>query len=1236
MIIILIIIATSCSLVQLTTVRDGNDLVHKLCNLNTTTNLVLNCSIKYYISSDHQSCVVNGSHSLTILSSDPNKLANVSCSNDSILTPSFGIAFVNVSVTIARVKFDHCGTRLTNFKALDMAKISGLSFSPNHSALFVFIRSTIDFFDIIITDYNGFAVIAINVANANITKVRITSDLDGYVSSLTEKSIGSGVLVIYSNSTSVASSSSFVFRNSTFSVNIDSNFKALKGCSPLSNDKKIYNAAGLTVLSYGIKEKVIVDISRTVFYSNYGNQGGALLIILMSTKTTIVNIGKDSRFESNFIVYNCSGAAIAFHMNDQNIVNVNNSIVPLSVTDTFFIENRGITGDDMAMDLFRAGTIYVKITDPSVKTSVEFRNVRFDKNMAFKISSCLYFKVDSYSSAFVDVTFENVDASENSQSLGVNLLSDMGIFSFINVHNVYFKGNNHFVKNIGTVIKSYHSNIHLNGNNTFKSNLALSGAAINIEDSYLYIDCTKKFQLIDNTANITGGAIYAHNTNTDASPLCAVEFLSSNSCKIVSQNNIADKGGNTMFAYPIYNCYEKSSQRFVKPSKNYTKLFEISGGKSRSNNNLEISTKVHHMVECNNSNNKRDNFGGIHIRFGLIAIDEAGNNVYSRVHFLLAKIANETKLIHTKSKIIMHGQMDIMESKKRNHCTNFSVKLLFYDHKNESKKLYLFATPEKSSQILKIIVQIQSNCSLGFQLNNGICECSKAVEKFYKMYNMIGNCDTDSLTIQKPNNFIYAWLGNISHDPSKFAIAYHCPIEFCHYGQNYSHYHVTYLNDSFKEFRFVNLYDNHSESLCRENRAGVLCGNCNESVVFGSGECRGCSNWSLFTIVLYIVSGPLVLCVLFALRLTLEAGTINGIIFFAQTANLGILQMLEQYKTSHPIFGYFAFVFVSMLNLNLGFPLCFFDGMNELQKTGLLLIFPVYLTSIALLVTIFCHYSSHRFSKRTVHLSEQVFITIVHISIFKLLITAIDVFTPVRLISDEQDDFLYVWYRNGSISFSFSHSGLAGLMGATFVILCTFLIPYLILLTSGKYLIKSSFGEKHFRSVYESILVPYRDGKKYWFVVRFFLLLLFHIVYAIFRGLNTSLILVIVLPLLMAFFLLQVYLRPFKSKIITFLDTIVLLDLVLICTTGWYIIFDLRPTNYDNCMTVVVVLVFFIFITFVCIVIHHILLMVNFYQRVIIVWNYYSTKNNDTNQLISPSDVNFQDSNGTRYKSCDK
>ena len=64
--------------------------------------------------------------------------------------------------------------------------------------------------------------------------------------------------------------------------------------------------------------------------------------------------------------------------------------------------------------------------------------------------------------------------------------------------------------------------------------------------------------------------------------------------------------------------------------------------------------------------------------------------------------------------------------------------------------------------------------------------------------------------------------------------------------------------------------------------------------------------------------------------------------------------LLEEFKlgSSRDIYIMIPVVYFSMLNLGIGFPVCLYNGMTELWKAGLSLLFPVYLLIIILVVLV--------------------------------------------------------------------------------------------------------------------------------------------------------------------------------------------------------------------------------------------------------------------------------------------
>ena len=77
----------------------------------------------------------------------------------------------------------------------------------------------------------------------------------------------------------------------------------------------------------------------------------------------------------------------------------------------------------------------------------------------------------------------------------------------------------------------------------------------------------------------------------------------------------------------------------------------------------------------------------------------------------------------------------------------------------------------------------------------------------------------------------------------------------------------------------------------------------------------------------------------------MAVGTINGVIFYANILGLSMDELTEGHHGPHLTF--FCIV-ISLLNLDLGFPLCFYKGMTTTDKVGLQFVFPITYGALSL------------------------------------------------------------------------------------------------------------------------------------------------------------------------------------------------------------------------------------------------------------------------------------------------
>ena len=168
---------------------------------------------------------------------------------------------------------------------------------------------------------------------------------------------------------------------------------------------------------------------------------------------------------------------------------------------------------------------------------------------------------------------------------------------------------------------------------------------------------------------------------------------------------------------------------------------------------------------------------------------------------------------------------------------------------------------------------------------------------------------------------------------------------------------------------------------CSANRTGILCGQCEEgfSMEFGSTKCNpNYTDLYLLTLPAYAL---LLVWLLFATRLTVATGTINGVIFYAMVLGYTMENITSGFYDGKKRHADTVNIMILLLNLNLGFPLCFYEGMT---KVGLQFVFPVYIWGIAIALVVLSKFST-RVSKYTSGSSMQVLATLFHLSFAKVL-----------------------------------------------------------------------------------------------------------------------------------------------------------------------------------------------------------------------------------------------------------
>ena len=1191
-------------------VNTSHQLEEILCNetkiLTGDLSLYLDTSIPHQITSNGVFCPVNMNHySLTITSDSSDSFAVISCtSSDKYWTRGFAFYGTNGSLTMRGLRFINCGTNLTTLDSdIINSTTSSIHFTKLHAAVLVFTDiASVTVSNVSIMKYSGFAIVAVNLPYAVFDYLEVSYSY----SQKTESGIGRGLLLLFFDRIT-RKTADFQTRyqvnvsNSTFHNNAFryTHYQYVPYPCPVFKYRRlsnmpVVNAAAVTILfTQNDTFPAIVKILSSSFTFNNEYFAGAMLIFSFNTSIGSKAIIDGSYFEQNFVPQACDGGAIsAKFCFDRRILT--KQYKPLVITNSKFNSN-GFGNSAWTTGAIEV-VVYKHINDSEtdvIMVFISFYNLTFILNTSSKLGTCLYAVSDilprESRSNYLAITLKSIVAYNNPNLTVRGLIKNFNpasLFHFDNINHVIINGTmtepGNFSHNYGAVFEFLRSQAVLAGHLIFNANIANHGAAFLLkQNSVIFLKKGLRSNFSNNTVQSLGGAIYSVNDNYEESQ-CTFQLDYPNDYKdirLTFKNNSAALAGNSIYSTNLYYCYHMNFMKKVKHDmavKMYNKMF-------KGILPTDISSNAKYIKHCV-ARNMHEIYPGGSIHVPVNVTDQNDSLTYGILTVIPVEKGNFLKKLNWwfsdyQGSFIIKG---------KNNCTTVNLTIHTTDVTTLNKESMLLFSISQQEQIVEVSVKLKS-CPLGFRLSTtGSCVCSDLVKNFNKQI----TCNIENNTFTKPSD-LNVWMGNSSN---KFSIAY-CHPSYCNIGSQLDLIHLN-SNGSYLSSTNLTIF----LPLCYGNRTGDACGECipNYSVVFGSTECMDCSNilWP-FTIILYIIAGPLLVLLLYTLKLTLTTGTLNGIIFYAQIANIGIVHYLnipcnecakELLYLIRP-----ASVFISWLNLNLGFPLCFFNEMTEILKAGLSLLFPVYLILIVGFLIILSRYSvtiSNRFSRSSI----QVLVTVVHLSFTKLLQSVLYVFSSAKVFIEDIDVPKIVWYNNGAIEYnSESH---VWLMAITSTVAGLILIPYFIVMLLGNFLLKFDKLREYIRPFYEAIHAPYRRNKWYWFALHQLFVLFTYISETFSKG-RVPLFLSLLLIYHILFYL-QTKSAPFRYKTLNWLNLMLLLALNIVFLVSHFMyLTDVSPKQ---------LVMFFaianypIIAVFMLVIAYHILLVTNKVNRVLLLY----------------------------------
>ena len=438
-------------------------------------------------------------------------------------------------------------------------------------------------------------------------------------------------------------------------------------------------------------------------------------------------------------------------------------------------------------------------------------------------------------------------------------------------------------------------------------------------------------------------------------------------------------------------------------------------------------------------------------------------------------------------------------------------------------------------------------CPVGFSLQYHVrgCHCDRVLDCDVIS---VTTCNLADGTILRPaNSWISADTVNGSH---RYHVSSRCPLDYC---LPYS----SYLNLS------------TPDKQCQFNRSGVLCGHCQQglSAVFGSSQCKICSNIHLFIILPIAISGIVLVMMLFALKLTVTNGTVNTFIFYVNIINTSHSTLLPN---CHSPICVLLFIF----NLDLGIETCFYSNMTNYFKMCLQLAFPLYLIMIALALIIGSRYSS-KVQRLTARRGLHVLATLFLLSYTKILSMVCHVlFFYTQTTHFPSSHTQLFWSVDTSVE-------LFGVKFTILFVICllnfSILILFNTLLLFARFLLRFKVVS-NFKPLLDPYFSSYKDRFLYWSGLQlsmravFFSLSAVNNQISLFGGIVMAGILLCV----------QSMVQPFKNLFNNLQESLVLLNLLLVYVAALHNYYNNVNTALAEYLILVVLVYFILFMMYTC------------------------------------------------------
>ena len=443
-------------------------------------------------------------------------------------------------------------------------------------------------------------------------------------------------------------------------------------------------------------------------------------------------------------------------------------------------------------------------------------------------------------------------------------------------------------------------------------------------------------------------------------------------------------------------------------------------------------------------------------------------------------------------------------SRKVNGCMEIFTEVL--SRPNETRVILLQTTPphpQLQSYTLQHNVTVNTlRCPLGMVQSEFGCRCNERLAK-----------EGFECRIRHGHPFYRAnrtqdWIG-LTKGSTGMYISKECPSLFC---------------NSRLQTSGVSYEDIKNNVQCNYNHVGLLCSECPKGMSVTIGfppECRKCSDYHLFKLLLYAIVGIVLVVLLLALNFTVQQGRVLGMVFYINIMNIN-RGFYMQYSWP-PL--YFILETLSISN---GAPTCIYHRADMLLYATASFVFPMYLIVITTVIIVAAHKCKLKILqvKFVAQRSVPMLATFLCVTYSKLIISVTYglAYVVIENVENEDEERKLRWMFDPKLEYFRSRHAVLGCLSIAFIVF--YLLPFTFILLFGD-LLRRCTRNLWFMHFVDTFHGAFRYPYGFWFGVRMLL-----------RGILAQVqwttdfpkfAFVIALSVLLLWFL-QTILKPFKEE----------------------------------------------------------------------------------------------------------